>query len=150
LPVFVSLLAALAVSLLPAVGLYFAVRAVTFVVRLLIEEWRIGQKGVETAGKCVELIPARRGMRLLVRFVDSLGEEHSFKSRVLMEVRIPQAGDAVGVVYLPDRPAVARITPRKATADNIAWGCVALPFLAAVCFGAAALIVSLLWEAATR
>ena len=144
-----SVLAALVVSLLPAVVLYFAVRAIRFVVLLLIEEWRLGQNGVELTGRCAELIPARRGIRLLIRFVDSSGEEHSFKSRVLMEVRIPQVGDSVGVVYLPDRPTVARVTPRKAAADNVAWGCLALPFLTAVSCGAVALVVSLLWEAVT-
>ncbi|WP_405991483.1 hypothetical protein [Streptomyces sp. NBC_00986] len=92
MPVLVPLLVTLVVYLLPAVGLYFAVRAIRFVVLLLIEEWRLGQKGVELTGQCAELIPARRGIRLLVRFVDSSGEEYSFKSRVLMEVRIPQVG----------------------------------------------------------
>lgn len=66
-----------------------------------------------------------------------------------MEVRIPQVGDSAGVVHLPERPTVARVTPRKAAAGNVAWGCLALPFLTAVSCGAVALVVSLLWEAVT-
>ncbi|WP_432134197.1 MULTISPECIES: hypothetical protein [unclassified Streptomyces] len=145
--VLVSLVAALIVSSLPALGLYFSLRAMRFVIRLLSDERLLGRVGERTDGECVGLIPARRGVRLMVLFLDDSGDEHTFQSKVLTEALIPQVGESVGVVYLPDRPAVARITPRKAAADNVSWGCLALPFLAAVAFGAAALIARLLWEA---